>query len=309
MTAPAKTRAAAAEAAPAAYKFRLRDWLQKLPWSLVAGHIGVLAAVGAYYVATQENGWITYHWNHLLPWAWWTPVRHAIRNGILEGFLGSGFAALLLVNPLKGGKFTRWDALMCRIHAPNHWQGYRTTGLQYLFSPLSALLAGLPGFLLGFGIFFGIPAIEHRFSVDIRLFAAHVTGHHAAVSQSPVSQEINLWKSAWTAKVIGAMGMVLRGRTVIFKVGSDLQLFLAERQLGKYKAARTLIGRFFHKPHMFNAPPGYRQVWKSVKTADKAGRGQPEARNRFAGWCMVAVLPLILASAWWGSVILARIKS
>lgn len=306
------------------FKLKVQDRLLQLPYGLILGHIAIWVAVAVYFLSTQKIPWVTYHWNHLLPWSWWTPVRHDIRNGILEGELASGAAIVAFANGYRAeavsklGRFFGWlmgytskqgwaDSVMCFLHIPNMHQGRKTSFWQYLFVLPSVLLAGIPGNLLGFLIFYGIKpgilAMLHHWHVFLNGW-----GVTAAGGGGIGAVEANLTRASFDAKVIGVLGTLFFARRVFLKVGIDFNDFLAEEHAARYvKLMGVKLGRvrdWLARPR-WPLPATYRAaVWHEVIECEE-GENVKRSGSHVMRWATLALLPLLLWAAWYGQGILA----
>lgn len=302
------------------FHLKIRDRILQFAYAIPMGHIAIFIAVAIYFLLTQKIPWVTYHWNHLLPWAWWGPVRHDIRNGILEGELAAGAAIMAFANGLRGeakgklGRFFGWlmgytakpglvDKFMTFLHIPNMHQEKKTTVWQYIFALPSILLMGIPGNLLGFAYFYGIkPGIlDLLHKLHVHLYGWSVT---AAGGSGVGGLEANLARASFDAKVIGVLGTLFFARRVFLKLGLDYQEFLAGEHAAHYLTAeRARMGRirgWFARPR-WPLPATYRAlVWHSVESGVMAVREKHVMR-----WAMLALLPVLGWLAWYGHLILA----
>lgn len=318
------------------FKPELRDRALQFGYAIPMGHIAVWIAVAIYFLATQKVPWITYHWNHLLPFSWWPDVRHDIRNGLIEGELASGAAIIAFANakrPEPKGAFGRFaglllgyttkqgwaDKVMCFLHIPNMHQQRKTTVLQYIFVIPSVLLAGIPGNLFGFAFFYGIKPgiIDLLHKLHVHLMGWGVT---AAGGTGATAAEANLARAGFDAKVIGILGTLFFARRVFLKVGLDYQEFLGELHAERYvhDQGATLGGfRAWLARPRWPLPATYRAIaWGEITEAEVG-----QQRLRLAGitdkpvitvrhghvmrWVALALLPAAGWLAWYGYTILA----
>lgn len=260
----------------------------------------------------------------------WKDARHATRNGILEYELAGGAVLLFFANALRRPDYypsrlkrlIRWltgynekpdwfDKAACFLHLPNPHQKDRngnpkkTTPLQLVLSPVSILAAGIPGDLIGFGIFFGGPVLLHL---------AHVFLSGWGIAPASGTGAMATWESmgldSFTAKLIGIFGLFFRGRTVILKIGTDLQETLSDIRALKLVTARTRLGRFLHRPPKF-WPATYRAlVYSKVRRHQNPGSSyeipQHGIVHRYFIMAFVAFIPV---AAWKGWEILAAYKA
>ncbi len=314
------------------FKLRLRDRALQIATSIPAGHIAIFTAVAIYYLATQKVPWITWHWNHLLPWSWWPDVRHDIRNGILESELAGGAVIVAFANGLRpqpkgrAGRAAGWlmgytakpdwaDKAMMFLHIPNIHQTdragspRRTAVWQYLFALPSVLLVSLPGNLAGFawvyGIKPGILDLAHR--AHLHLHGWSVT---AAAGTGQGAAEANLARAGFDAKLIGIFGLLFFGRRVFLKLGVDYQEFLGEKHASDYVRNRGagVWGRFRNwitRPR-WPLPATYRAVvWHEITEAERTGCPVRVHHGRAGRRIILALIPAVLWAAWYGHGILA----
>lgn len=310
--------------AQGSFKLKLKDRVLQLAYAIPMGHIAIWVAVAVYVILTQKIGWVTYHWNHLLPWAWWTPVRHDIRNGILEGELAAGAAIIVFANGLRAepkgklGRFAGWmmgytskrdwvDSFMCALRIPDMHQGRKTSLWQYIFALPSVLLMGLPGNLLGFAYFYGIKPgvldLLHR--AHVHLYGWSVT---AAGGSGFGGTEANLTRASFDAKIIGVLGTFFFARRVFLKVGIDYQDFLAEEHAARYvQLAGERLGRFrdwLTRPR-WPLPATYRAtVWHEIIECMR-GLNVKRSGSHVMRWAVLALLPAVGWLAWYGQGVLA----
>lgn len=318
-------------------KLRIYDKALQFAWAFPVGHIALFTAAALYVLLTQDIPAVKTHWDNLLPWTWWTPVRHDIRNGILEGELVSGAAIMLFANALRPhpqgrpGRFMNWlmgynetpdwaDKVMLFLHMPNpHQEIYsvrerryvprRTSVAQYILALPALLLAGLPGNLLGFGWFYGVkPGIlnlEHRAHLFLHGWAVTAAGGTGAGAT-----EANLARAGFDAKVIGILGTLFFARRIFLKLGLDYQEFLAEQHASHYVAnlGRGHLGRFrnwLSRPR-WPEPATYRGlVWHEVTEAVQTGQPVPLRNGHVMRWVILALIPAVGWLAWYGHSILA----
>jgi hypothetical protein len=319
-------------------KLKIRDRLLQFAYSIPMGHIAVWIAVVVYFLATQKIPWVTYHWNHLLPWAWWAPVRHDIRNGILEGELAAGAVLIAFANALhppaktKFSRFLGWllgytaepdwvDKALMFIHAPDAHQVWkrtrkghvagdpkRTTIWQYIFFIPSVLLAGLPGNLAGFAYFYGIkPGIlDLLHKVHVHLYGWSVT---AAAGTGTGATEANIARAGFDAKVIGVLGTLFFARRLFRKVGIDYAEFLAEEHAHRYVSnLRAHLGHarnWLSRPR-WPLPATYRGlVWHEVIEEQEGKNKARRSHGHAMRWVTLAIIPALAWLAWYGQSILA----
>jgi hypothetical protein len=306
------------------FKPKLKDRVLQIAYAIPLGHIAIWVAVALYFLLTQKIGWVTYHWNHLLPWSWWTPVRHDIRNGILEGELAAGAAIIAFANGLRPEpvsrmqRFTGWlmgytakpdwaDRFMLFLHIPDMHQGRKTSLWQYILALPSVLLMGIPGNLLGFAYFYaikpGILDLLHR--IHVHLYGWGVT---AAGGSGTGAVEANLTRASFDAKVIGVLGTFFFARRVFLKVGVDYQDFLAEEHAARYVSLMgKALGRFrdwLARPR-WPLPATYRaSVWHEVIECER-GENVKRSTGHAMRWAMLLLLPAVGWLAWYGQGILA----
>jgi hypothetical protein len=306
------------------FKLKLKDRLLQFAYAIPLGHIAIWVAVAVYFLLTQKIGWVTYHWNHLLPFSWWPDVRHDVRNGIIEGELAAGAAIIAFANGYrteaasKAGRFSGWlmgytskrgftDAFMCTLHIPNMHQGRKTSFWQYLLALPSVLLMGIPGNLLGFGIFYGIKpgVLDLLHHWHVYLYGWGVT---AAGGTGAGAVEANLTRASFDAKIIGVLGTLFFGRRVFLKIGIDFNDFLAEEHAARYvKVAGQKLGRFrdwLTRPR-WPLPATYRAaVWHEVIECEQ-GLNMKRSGSHVMRWATLALLPALGWLAWYGQGILA----
>lgn len=318
-------------------KLRIYDKALQFFWAFPAGHIALFVAAAIYVLLTQDIAVVKTHWDNLLPWTWWTPVRHDIRNGILEGELVSGATIMAFANGLRPhpesrlGRLMNWlmgynespdwaDKVMLFLHMPNphqeiysgqahQWVPRRTSTLQYIFALPAVLLAGIPGNLLGFGWFYGVkPGV-----LDL-LHKAHLYAHGWSVTAAGGSgagaTEANLARAGFDAKVIGILGTLFFARRIFLKLGLDYQEFLAEQHASHYvtNLGKGTLGRFrnFLTKPRWPEPATYRGlVWHEVIQAVETGRPVPLRNGHVMRWVILAAIPAIGWAAWYGHSILA----
>lgn len=320
-------------------KLRFYDKALQFFWAFPVGHVALFTAAALYVLLTQDIAAVKTHWDSLLPWAWWTPVRHDIRNGILEGELVSGAAIMLFANALRPhprgrfGRLMNWlmgynqkpdwaDKAMLFLHMPNPHQkrvivtrtgiiqaSRRTSVWQYIFAFPALLLAGIPGNLLGFGWFYGIkPGIlnlEHRAHLFLHGWAVTAAG-----GTGVGATEANLARAGFDAKVIGILGTLFFARRVFLKLGLDYQEFLAEQHASHYVAnlSRGTSGRlrnWLSRPR-WPQPATYRGlVWHEVTEAVETGQPVPLRNGHVMRWVILALIPAVGWLAWYGHSVLA----
>ncbi len=210
--------------------------VQTLIYVVIAVHIGVWIASALYYDITQVRYVIGGHqilylkhgWDYLPEnlglhsYAWWTTVRHAIRN-VYEGLLGGLLGMVVGIRWKPPKSATRLDNLLVRLHFPSRHQQRRTTPLQVILSPLTVSLAGLPGFAVALAAVSGGSWIFHHFHVVVHLHA--VTIPHQALVQSYLAT----WQ--WQYQLVGLAAGLFYGRKAFFKIAEDIQLFFIERRI------------------------------------------------------------------------------
>jgi hypothetical protein len=214
--------------------------VQTLIYVVIAVHIGVWIASALYYDITQVRYVIGGHqilylkhgWDYLPEnlglhsYAWWTSVRHAIRN-VYEGLLGGLLGMVVGIRWKPPKPATRLDNLLVRLRFPSRHQQRRTTPLQVILSPLTVSLAGLPGFAVALAAVSGGSWIFHHFHVVVHLHT--VTMPHQAIVQS--------YLASWDLKyqVVGLAAGLFYGRKAFFKIAEDIQLFFIERRIASHR--------------------------------------------------------------------------
>ncbi len=230
------TTATVAAAPRASFVARTLGRLQTLIYVVIAVHIGVWIVSALYYDITQVRYVIGGHqimylkpgWDQLpkhlgfTTYAWWTVVRHAIRN-VYEGLLGGLLGMVVGIRWKPPKPATRFDNLLVRLHFPSRHQQRRTTPAQVILSPLTVSLAGLPGFVVALAAVLGGSWLFHHFHLVVHLPA--VTLPHQALVQSYLAT----WQ--WQYQLVGLAAGLFYGRKAFFKIAEDIQLFFIERRI------------------------------------------------------------------------------
>lgn len=230
------TTTAALATPRASFGARAVGRVQTLIYVVIAVHIGVWIVSALYYDITQVRYVIAGHqvmylkpgWDHLpkylgfRTYAWWTAVRHAIRN-VYEGLLGGLLGMMVGIRWKPPKPATRFDNLLVKLHFPSRHQQRRTSPLQVILSPLTVSLAGLPGFVVALSAVLGGSWLSHHFHVVVHLTA--VTMPHQAVLQSYLAT----WQ--WQYQLVGLAAGLFYGRKAFFKIAEDIQLFFIERRI------------------------------------------------------------------------------
>jgi hypothetical protein len=259
----------------------------------------------------------------------WTATRHAIRDGILEGELGAGALLMFFVNPLKPpdphpsrskrlirfltGYTTQcdwFDRVALFLHIPNQHQvdkegnPKKTTALQLLFSPLSVIASGIPGNVIGFGLFFGIPWLLHQ---------VHVFLAGWDVAPDPGSGNVAVWenlgRSSFDAKMIGVIGLFFFARRAFLKIGMDLIGTLSDIRAAKIVNAKTRFAAWRARPPRLWPAPYRAAVYSKVRRhADAALKYEIPVHSAASRWITIGFVLLIPLAAWRGWDILAAAK-
>jgi hypothetical protein len=293
------------------------DRLQNLLYSIAGGHAGVWI-VSAIYVLIFEAKyrvfgvtiWLKHGWDHLpanigLSGSWldqhWDTIRHLYFRNIPEGILGLLLILTILARGKPVGKPGRLDVLLVRLRFPSHHQGQlgrheRVSALQVILSPVTVLLASLPGVIVGSLLIYGLPPLLHHFGV-----------HPLAGFYPPSWADAYLSGHSWQPLAVGALGGWFYGRKAFSKVADDVQLFFIERWLTRAHAADAILRRLATgaisqteardeltelratRPSRIY-PPAFRNRYRALLAADVA----PEAHSRWISFLMPLVV-LILA--------------
>jgi hypothetical protein len=218
--------------------------VQTLIYVVIAVHIGVWIVSALYYDITQVRYVIGGHqimylkpgWDHLPKYfglhsyAWWTTVRHAIRN-VYEGLLGGLLGMVVGIRWKAPKRVTRVDKVLLRLHFPTRHQQGRTTPLQLILSPLTVSLAGLPGFAVALAAVKGGAWLFHHYHSGLHWPTVGVP--HVAVVQDYLAT----WQ--WQYQLIGLVAGLFYGRKAFFKVAEDIQLFFIERRVAAGRRPRS----------------------------------------------------------------------
>lgn len=229
------------------------DRLQNLLYSIAGAHAGVWI-VSAIYVLIFEARyrvfgvtiWLKHGWDHLpaqigLGGSWldqhWDTVRHVYFRNVPEGILGLLLILTILARGKPVGQPGRLDALLVRLRFPSHHQGQlgrheRVSALQVILSPVTVLLASLPGVIVGSLLVFGLPPLLHHYGV-----------HPLGSFRPPTWADAYLAGHSWQPLAVGALGGWFYGRKAFGKVADDVQLFFIERWLNRAQAADAILGR------------------------------------------------------------------
>ncbi len=232
----------------------LADLGQNVVYSVIGGHAGVWI-VSALYVLLFEARyrvfgvtiWLKHGWDNLpakigLGGSWldqhWDTIRHLYFRNIPEGILGLLFILVVLAKAKPVGKPGRLDKLLVRLRFPSHHQGQlgrpeRVSAPQVILSPVTVLLASLPGVIVGSLLVFGGPVLLRHFGVHL------LPGLHP-----PSFARAYLAGGSWQPLAVGALGGWFFGRKSFSKVADDVQLFFIERWLGRAYQADSIIGEF-----------------------------------------------------------------
>jgi len=220
------------------YRVTTRDRPEMLVWMIVAAHVGTLIIGAIYFLVTQVKYSVDGHtiiylkpyWDNLPhylgfhAYPWWTWLRHDFRD-VYEGLLAGLLVQAVTVNPLKW-KHSDPGFWTNTLHFPTRDQKKRVTALQFVLSPLSVSLAGLPGFLLGIGFLVGLPALARH--------GIAIGGHSVWAAEG----NLFLNKGVWQAKVIGFLSSYILAKWVFLKVAADTQLFFIERKVTRGKTPK-----------------------------------------------------------------------
>lgn len=242
----------------------LKLLLMKIP----GGHIGGLAAVGAYYFVTQLlhgqhttvwNAGVTfpdvkYFWDHLLDAPLrdgglvnamshheWNTWRHLVRP-LYEGIFGGLLFMFVSINPLKIAqqlkrdkhgdpaptRFTRAEIALKFV--PTLYT--KVTPFQLGMAPVTITLYSIPGVLLGYGVDRLLRLILHVKSL------APALGAHPSVIDK-------FYSGAFDAKIIGLFGAAFMAKRPAKALFAHTVQYFAQR--------RALAGKRCHFWHA----PGY----------------------------------------------------
>lgn len=265
------------------YKIGIGGRIKLLFFKLGYGHIGGLAAVGAYFFITQllhgqhttiGSTLITFPdvkgvWDHLLdataanggllnimPHGDWNTIRHLIRP-LYEGIFGGLLFALVSYNPFKV-KLKENPPLLSRIAIATRIIPtiYRpVTAIQIILLPLTITLFSIPGVAAGYGIDEALKAIfkVHSF--------APALGSHPDVVQK-------FYSGSFDAKIIGIFAsLFFAGRVAKPVFNFVLRYFAQRRALAGKKA------RFLHPPAFKNLVQFYTDAPRAelVRKQDRHG--------------------------------------
>jgi hypothetical protein len=253
-----KVSTIASEASPpipslALPKLSAADRLQNLLYSIAGGHAGVWI-VSAIYVLIFEAKyrlfgvtiWLKHGWDNLpanagLRGSWldqhWDTIRHLYFRNVPEGILGLLLILAVLAKAKPVGPPGRLDKLLVRLGFPSHHQGQlgrheRVSALQVIFSPVTVLLASLPGVIVGSLLIFGLPPLMRHYGVHV------LSSFHP-----PSWTDAYLAGNSWQPLAVGALGGWFYGRKSFSKVADDVQLFFIERWLNRAHAADAILAR------------------------------------------------------------------
>jgi hypothetical protein len=250
------TTSQAAQPVPKLAKPRLTlaDIGQNLVYSVIGGHAGVWI-VSALYVLVFEAKyrvfgttiWLKHGWDNLpgnigLGGSWidqhWETIRHLYFRNVPEGILGLLLILVILAKDKPVGPPDRLDRLLVKLRFPSHHQGMlgrhgRVSALQVILSPVTVLLASLPGVIVGSLLVYGLPTLLHHNGIHL------LSGWHP-----PSWSQAYLAGGSWQPLVVGALGGWFFGRRSFSKVADDTQLFFIERWLDRAYAADAIIGKF-----------------------------------------------------------------
>ena len=164
---------------------------------------------------------------------------------------------MALFNGLTKKPAKATDRLLVKMKFPSVHQGYRSTPRQIIFSPVSAVLASIPGLVVASCIYFGGVALSHgvHFNPHFILTSAHGGSIWAQIQ--------NVWRNGLPGKLIGLTGLVFFGRKVFNKVGYDLQEMFAEKRVARMRAANNRFAKWAAKPAWF-LPPNYKYLVRYV---------------------------------------------
>jgi hypothetical protein len=252
---PAASGAAASPRVPNLVVPRLSaaDRLQNLVYSVVGGHAGVWIVSAVYFLVFEAKYrvfgttiWLKHGWDNLpanigLSGSWldqhWDTIRHLYFRNVPEGILGLLLILAVLARAKPVGEPGRLDALLVRLHFPSHHQGQlgrpeRVTPLQVILSPITVLLASLPGVIVGSLLIYGVPPLLRHLGLQ------PLAGFHP-----PAWTDAYLAGHSWQPLAIGALGGWFYGRKAFSKVADDVQLFFVERWLNRAYAADAILGK------------------------------------------------------------------
>jgi hypothetical protein len=210
--------------------------VQTLLYVVIAVHVGVWIVSALYYDITQVRYVVGGHqlmylkpgWDHLPKYfglhsyAWWTTVRHNIRN-VYEGLLGGLLGMVVGIRWKAPKPASRIDNLLVKLHFPSRHQQRRTTAIQLILSPLTVSLAGLPGFAVALAAVKGGAWLFRHYHAMVHWPTVAVP--HVAV----VHDYLATW--AWQYQLVGLVAGLFYGRKAFFKVAEDIQLFFIERRV------------------------------------------------------------------------------
>lgn len=220
--------------------------LFKLPF----GHLGGLAAVGAYFFITQllhgqhttiGSTGITFPdvkgtWDHLLDTSaanggfvavmshpHWTTIRHLIRP-LYEGVFGGLLYQFIAYNPFKVERKDE-PPLLSKIaislrFIPTMYR--KVTPLQIVCLPLTITLFSLPGVAVGYGIDRGLRAI-----LKTKSLAPTLSAHPSVVDK--------FYTASFDAKVIGLFASLFFARKAAKPVFDMIWRFFAQRRAARGK--------------------------------------------------------------------------
>jgi len=230
------------------------DLGQNLLYSVIGGHAGVWIVSALYFLLFEAKYrvfghtiWLKHGWDHLpqnmgLGGSWldqhWETIRHLYFRNIPEGILGLLLILVVLAKAKPVGKPGRLDKLLVRLRFPSHHQGQlgrheRVSAPQIILSPVTVLLASLPGVIVGSLLVYGLPVLLRHAGVNL------LPGLHP-----PSFARAYLAGGSWQPLAVGALGGWFFGRKSFSKVADDVQLFFIERWLGRAYEADAVIGEF-----------------------------------------------------------------
>jgi hypothetical protein len=234
-------------------KLSAADRLQNLVYSIAGGHAGVWIVSAIYVLIFQaryhvfgKTIWLKHGWDNLpanagMRGSWldmhWDTIRHLYFRNIPEGILGLLLILAVLAKAKPVKQPSRLDKLLVRLGFPSHHQGQlgrheRVSPLQVILSPLTVLLASLPGVIIGSLLIYGLPLL-------LRHYGLHpLNGLHP-----PSWADAYLAGHSWQPLAVGALGGWFYGRKAFSKVADDVQLFFIERWLDRAHAADAILGR------------------------------------------------------------------
>lgn len=223
---------------------------ENIIWVIIFGHLIKWAVSAAYYLIVQEHyprggGRVTNqkaYWDNLpyyvwhvwfrqpMQWGiehyyWWLGFRHSVRD-VYIGLIGGLVLQILVANSIKLAREAK--------------------ARQLLLLPISAPLAGIPGFLIGWGIVTALDDWVYR-------------GPGISVGGKQIyATEVNqfLQSSSWHNIIIGLLASFVFARFVAKRPLQTIQTFFIERDVNAIRWKRSAGG---HESRLrWVRPPGYR---------------------------------------------------